>query len=104
VQKALRRRTKDQAPSTVGATQRAGPASGKIELHIRIVDADTGRVVKEIRPADTAPYSKPGSPIIPVGGVIDISGLPTGSYSLQAQATYSRGRSTEWSSAAFSIQ
>ena len=79
-------------------------AAGKIEVHMRILDATTGQVAKEVRPVDAATYSEPGDPIIHVGGGIDVSNLPIGNYQLQAQAADSTGRSTAWSSVAFSIQ
>ena len=80
------------------------PPPGKIEVHMRVLDAETGKVVKELLPEDTAPYSKPGDPVIPVGGGIDVTNLPTGSYQVQAQATDSTGKTTAWNSVAFSIQ
>ncbi len=80
------------------------PPPGKIEVHMRVLDAETGKVVKELLPEDTAPYSKPGDPVIPVGGGIDVANLPTGSYQVQAQATDSTGKTTAWNSVAFSIQ
>jgi hypothetical protein len=84
--------------------QRPVPAVGKIEVDLRILDAATGQVVKEVLPLDAAPYSTPGDPIIPVGGGIDVTRLPIGSYQLQARATDSTGQSTAWSSVAFGIQ
>jgi hypothetical protein len=80
------------------------PQAGKTEVEMRVLDAEMGQVVKEVRPADTAPYRKPGDPIIPVGGGIDITNLPSGSYKLQARARDSTGQSTVWNSVAFSIQ
>jgi hypothetical protein len=82
----------------------SGSPAGKIEVYMRVLDAETGQVVQEIVPADTAPYRKPGDPIIPVGGGIDISKLPSGSYQLQARATDSTSQSTAWSSVAFRMQ
>jgi len=82
----------------------SAPPTGKTEVDMRVLDAEMGQVVKEVRPADTAPYRMPGDPIIPVGGGIDITNLPSGSYKLQARATDSTGQSTAWSSVAFSIQ
>jgi hypothetical protein len=80
------------------------PPVGYIEVDMRILDAATGQVVKEVLPVDAAPYRTPGDPIIPVGGGIDVTKLPIGSYQLQARATDSTGHSTAWSSVAFSIQ
>jgi hypothetical protein len=75
-----------------------------VQLHMRIADERTGQVVKELRPLDTAPYSNPGEPVIPVGGGVDIGGLPGGSYLLEVQATDSLGQSTAWRSVAFRIE
>ena len=80
------------------------PPEEKIELHMRVLDAETRQVVMEVLPADAAPYAGPGNPIIPVGGGLDVSKLLSGSYQLQARATDSTGQSTAWSSVAFSIQ
>ncbi len=77
---------------------------GAIEAHLRIQDAKTGQVVKDLQPVDAAPYAKPGDPIIPVGGAIDISGLPSGSYRLEVQATDSVGNATTWRAADFTIE
>jgi hypothetical protein len=82
----------------------SGSPQGKIEVYMHVLEAETGQVVQEIVPADTAPYRKPGDPVIPVGGGIDISKLQSGSYLLQARATDSTSQSTAWSSVAFSIQ
>ncbi|MGA8013292.1 MAG: hypothetical protein WB949_12760 [Candidatus Acidiferrales bacterium] len=75
-----------------------------VQVHMRIADERTGHVVKELRPLDTAPYSKPGEPVIPVGGGVDIGGLASGSYRLELQATDSLGESTAWRSVAFRIE
>ncbi len=79
-------------------------ASTKVEAHLRIVDAKTGQVVKNLQPVNAAAYAKPGDPAIPIGGGIDISGLPKGSYMLQAQATDSAGDSAPWREVGFSIE
>lgn len=47
---------------------------------------------------DAASYAKAGDPVIPIGGGIDISKLPSGSYQLQAQATGSMGDVTPFAS------
>ena len=55
-------------------------------------------------PVDTAPYRTLGDPIIPVGGGLDVTQLPIGSYQLQARARDSIAQSTAWSSVALGIQ
>jgi len=77
---------------------------GAVELHMRIRDVATNRVVKDLKPADASFYGEPGKPVIPVGAQIDISALPRGSYQVEAQATDSSGQSTPWHSVAFSIE
>jgi hypothetical protein len=73
----------------------SGSPAGKIEVHMRMLEAKTGQVVKEILPTDTAPYRKLDDPIIAVGGGIDVANLPSASYQLQARATDSTGQSSE---------
>jgi hypothetical protein len=75
-----------------------------IQVRMRIADKQTGRVVKELRPLDTAAYRKPGEPVIPVGGGVDIGGLAKGSYRLELQATDSIGETTAWRSVTFHIE
>ncbi len=76
----------------------------KVEALLRIVDATTGSVVRQVKPIDAAPYAQPGNPLIPIGGRLDISNLPTGAYELQAKATDSTGASTQWRTVAFSVE
>ena len=75
-----------------------------VRVHMRIADAVTGQVVKELRAVDTASYRNPGEPIIPFGGGVDVSGLSGGSYRLEVQATDSLGQSTVWRSVAFRLE
>ena len=77
---------------------------GAVELHMRIRDTATNRVVKELKPADASFYGEPGTQVIPVGAQIDISALPKGSYQVEAQATDSSGQSTPWHSVVFRIE
>jgi len=84
--------------------RRVGSSAGKVEAYLRILNSKTGQVVKALQPVDAAPYAKTGDPIIPIGGGIDISGLPKGSYSLEAQATDSVSGHTPWRAVNFSIK
>lgn len=79
-------------------------AAERVEAQLRIVDAGTGQVVKTLQPVDAAPYAKPGDPVIPIGGGIDISGLASGAYRLEVQATDSAGNSTPWRATNFTIE
>ena len=76
----------------------------KVEAHLRIVDARTGNVVRQIKPIDAAPYAQPGNPLIPIGGRLDISNLPTGAYELQATAVDYTDANTIWQSVAFTVE
>jgi hypothetical protein len=84
--------------------QQAKAASARqIEARMRIIDSKTGQVVKTLQPVAAAPYCKPGNIVIPIGGGIDVSGLPVGSYLLETQAADSGGETTPWRSASFTI-
>lgn len=85
-------------PQMLGARQET------VTLHMQILGLKTGQVVKQLEPANVAPYAKPGDPVIPIGGGIDITQLPQGHYQLQAQATDSAGHSTAWRSVDFTIR
>jgi hypothetical protein len=76
----------------------------KVQVQMRIVDAKSGRAVKNLQPVDAASYAKPGDPVVPIGGGIDLDGLSKGSYLLEAQATDSEGNTTPWRTVNFSIQ
>jgi hypothetical protein len=84
--------------------QSDGPPALVVEAHLRILDVNTGEIKKDLAPVDATPYTKPGDPIIPIGGGIDISNLPSGSYRLEAQATDSAGETTPWRSTNFLLQ
>jgi hypothetical protein len=75
----------------------------QVEARMRIVDSKTGRVVKTLQPVAAAPYGKPGNTVIPIGGGIDVSSLPAGSYMLETQAADSGGETTPWRSTSFTI-
>jgi len=88
----------------VYAPQHSGSASATIEAHLRIVDSKTGQVAKDLQLVNAASYAKPGDPVIPIGGGIDSSGLPSGSYRLEVQATDSAGNATPWRTVTFMIE
>lgn len=75
-----------------------------VEAHLRIVDAKTGTVVKQIGPLDAAQYRTPGDLVVPIGGGISTNDLLPGSYRLEVQATSSENESTGWQVANFTIQ
>jgi hypothetical protein len=80
------------------------PQHPRVEAYLRIVDATTGRIVRQVKPIDAASYAQPGKPLIPISGRLDISNFPTGAYELQAQATDSTGASTDWRSVTFAVK
>ena len=88
----------------VYASQQMAAPSSTIEANLRVVDVKKGQVVKTLQPVDATHYAKAGDPVIPIGGGIDVSALPPGSYRLEAQATDSAGDSTPWRTANFTIE
>lgn len=76
----------------------------EVRALLRIVDAITRNVVRQVKPIDATSYAQPGNSLIPIGGRLDLSNLPTGAYELEAKATDSTGASTEWQSVGFTIQ
>jgi hypothetical protein len=86
-------------PLLVGAS-----ATVTVGAHARIVDAATGKVIKDFPPMDAAPYERPGSSTIPIAGQIPFDQLPKGAYRLEVQATDSAGRSTAWRTASFTVE
>lgn len=75
-----------------------------VQVHLRILDAQSGDVKNDLLPFNAAPYMKEGDPVIPIGGRIDFSGLPKGLYRLEVQATDSTGSSTPWRATNFTVQ
>jgi hypothetical protein len=88
------------------------------QINLRIVDAKSGAVVRNLDPLNAAEFAIPGNPIIPIGSGIHIDDLPPGQYRLEAQAVQlpspapaslnapppARPQTTPWHSASFSIQ
>jgi hypothetical protein len=85
-------------------TSTSQPQQPKVEAQLRIVDATTGHVARQVKPIDAARDAQLGDPLIPIGGRLDITNLPPGAYELQAKATDSTGASTDWRSVAFSVE
>jgi len=84
--------------------QIAGSPAADVDAHLRILDAKTGEVKKDLQPFSAAPYTSIGNPVIPIGGGIDVSNLPDGSYRLEVQATDATGKSTDWRAKNFTIE
>jgi len=85
------------------APQAAGEPITGIQVHLRIVDAKNGEIVKDFPAIDAAPYAQPGSTTIPVAREVPIATLPKGEYRLEVQASDSAGRTTPWRAANFTI-
>jgi hypothetical protein len=76
----------------------------KVEAHIRILDAKTGKVIKDFPPIDAASYENPGSATIPMAREIPHDKLPKGAYRLEVQAKDSAGKSSAIRTAEFMIE
>jgi hypothetical protein len=75
-----------------------------VQVHLRILDAESGAVKIDLPAFSAEPYTIAGDPVIPIGGKIDVSELPSGSYRLEVQATDSAGQSTPWRTVNFIAQ
>ena len=76
----------------------------KVEAHLKLLDAQTGQVIKDFPPVDAASYEQPGSTVIRIAREIPFEQLPKGAYRLEVQATDSGGRSTVVRTANFAIE
>jgi hypothetical protein len=74
------------------------------QAHIRIVDAKTGEIKKDLGNIDAAPYINADSTTIPIGREIPFQSLPKGLYRLEVQAMGSSGQSTPWRTANFTVE
>ncbi|MGH9739421.1 MAG: hypothetical protein ACRD4X_12690, partial [Candidatus Acidiferrales bacterium] len=81
----------------------SGASRSPVKLAMKILDANTRKLVRQIDSLNAASYATPGDPIVPIAGGIDITKLPQGSYQLQAQAIDSSGARTPWRFVTFTI-
>lgn len=81
-----------------------GASAGPVQVHLRVVDAASGEVKDDLPTFSALPFMKPGDPVIPVSGGIDISRIPRGLYRLEVQVTDAAGGSTPWRAADFTAQ
>jgi hypothetical protein len=79
-------------------------AATTVKAHLRIVDANTGKVKLDFEPVSAAPYVTPDSSVIRIGRGIDLSTLADGSYRLEVQATDAAGQDTPWRTANFEVE
>jgi len=74
------------------------------QAHLRISDATTREIKRDLGSVDAAPYINPGSTTIPILVRTPLNTLRKGSYHLEVQVTDSSGESTPWRSAAFTVE
>lgn len=79
-------------------------ASSTAQTHLRICDATTREIKRDLRDVDAAPYVNPGRATIPILVRIPLNTLAKGWYQLEVQATDSSGQSTPWRSAPFTVE
>lgn len=88
----------------VNEPQRAPGAATTVMAHMRIMDANTGRVKLDFEPVNAAPYATSDSSVIRIGRGIDLSTLADGPYRLEVQATNAGGQATLWRTADFQLE
>jgi hypothetical protein len=81
-----------------------GNPHATVQFQIRILDLNAGKLISDPESISATPYLKVGSPIIHVGRGIDISKVPRGTYRLDVRASDSRGKTTGWRSATFTVE
>jgi hypothetical protein len=75
------------------------------EVHLRILEASTGKVIGNFAPVNVAPYQRPNISVIPIARKIPIDQFPKGAYQLEVQASDSAtGESTAWREARFTVK
>ncbi len=87
----------------VNDPQHPSGSSTTVKAHIRIVDANTGKLKLDFEPVSAAPYTTPGSSVISIARGLDVSTLPDGQYRLEVQAT-AAGQNTPWRAANFEVE
>ena len=75
-----------------------------VQAHLRISDATTREIKRDLGSVDAAPYINPGSTTIPILVRTPLDTLGKGSYHLEVQVTDSLGESTPWRNAAFTVE
>lgn len=76
----------------------------KVEAHMKVFEAKTGKMIKDYPPVDATGYENAGSTTIPIARAIPFTEFAKGQYRLEVQATDSDGKSTEWQSADFTVE
>ncbi len=88
----------------VNEPERAPGAATTVMAHMRIVDANTGRVKLDFEPVNAAPYATSDSSVIRIGRGIDLDTLADGPYRLEVQARDAAGQNTPWRAANFQVE
>ena len=86
----------------VNDPQLTSASSTTVKAHIRIVDANTGKLALDFEPVSAVPYTTVGSSLISIARGLDLSTLPDGQYRVEVQAT-AAGQDTPWRSANFEV-
>jgi hypothetical protein len=76
----------------------------KLQVQLRVRDAKTGELKSQTRLLPVESASRPQNSIVPVAEKLALDKLPSGRYRLEIQASNSVGKSSVWSSAAFSVE
>jgi hypothetical protein len=77
-------------------------AATPVKAHLRIVDANTGKLKLDFEPVSVTSYISPGSSVISIARGLDLSALPDGLYRVEVQAT-TAGQDTSWRTANFEV-
>ncbi len=75
-----------------------------LSVHLRILDANTGKLQEDFPPLDASAYKRLESFVLRVGRKVPIDQLPKGKYRFEVQALGSAGRSTAWRAANFTVE
>jgi hypothetical protein len=88
----------------VNDSQRPPGSATTVKAHLRVVDANTGKVKLDFEPVSAASYVTPGSSLISIARGIELNTLPPGPYRLELQATDSAEQETPWRAANFEVE
>jgi hypothetical protein len=86
----------------VNEPQRASGSSTTVKAHMRILNANTGKLALDFEPVSATPYLTPGSSLISIARGLDLSTLPDGLYRLEVQAI-AAGQDTPWHRVNFEV-
>jgi hypothetical protein len=75
-----------------------------VDVQLRILDANTDKVMEDFTPVSAGPYERAGSSVIPIWRKIPFDQLPKGEYQLEVRATDSAGESTAWRGVDFAVE